>query len=271
MKNKRLTKILSFVIAVALLFSTMTLGAVAADTPMIVASDVTGSVGQTVDVTISLQDNPGMVSMTLTVTYDSDKLELTAVTDSGLLSGKTHKPEMETPYTLAWANDTATENITVEGVIVTLSFKILDTAVVGENYAVEIYYDLDNWDIYDCNSEVVEFGIDIVLALLVLVIAMIGKGCSNNNTNTELVGVWKYDQYTEYEFKDGNSGCMCLDNNTHYEFTYSIKGNILYIDFALDYVTDCQYTYSLNSDNLTLVGGNGTAEVGKVYELTKLQ
>lgn len=110
----------------------------------------------------------------------------------------------------------------------------------------------------------------IVLALLILVIVWICKGCSSNDMNTELVGVWKYDQYTEYEFKDTNSGCMCLDNNTHYEFAYSIKDNILHIDFALDYVTDCQYTYTLEGDKLTLVGGEGTAEVGKVYSLTKI-
>lgn len=110
----------------------------------------------------------------------------------------------------------------------------------------------------------------IVLALLILVIVLIGKGCSNNNTNTELVGVWKYDQYTEYEFKDSTSGCMCLDNNTHYKFTYSIKDNILHIDFVLDYVTDCQYTYTLEGDKLILVGGEGTAEVGKVYSLMKI-
>lgn len=110
----------------------------------------------------------------------------------------------------------------------------------------------------------------IVLVLLVLVIVLIGKGCSNNCTNAELVGVWKYDQYTEYEFKDSNSGCMCLDDNTHYEFTYSVKDNVLHLDFALDYVTDCQYTYTIEGDKLTLVGGEGTAEVGKVYSLTKI-
>lgn len=110
----------------------------------------------------------------------------------------------------------------------------------------------------------------IVLALLILIVVLICKGCSNDDMNTELVGVWKYDQYTEYAFKDANHGCMCLDDNTHYEFTYSIKDNILHIDFALDYVTDCQYTYSLEGDKLTLIGGEGTAEVGKVYSLTKI-
>ncbi|MBR3963788.1 MAG: hypothetical protein IKJ80_00080 [Clostridia bacterium] len=111
----------------------------------------------------------------------------------------------------------------------------------------------------------------IVLALLILVIVLISKSCSNSKKNTKLLGVWQYDQYTEYEFKDSNNGCMCLDNNTHYEFTYSIKENVLYIDFTLDYVTDCQYTYTLEGDKLTLVGGEGTAEVGKAYELTKIK
>lgn len=110
----------------------------------------------------------------------------------------------------------------------------------------------------------------IVLALLILIVVLICKGYSNNDMNTELVGAWKYDQYTEYEFKDANNGCMCLDDNTHYEFTYSINDNILHIDFALDYVTDCQYTYTLEGDKLTLIGGEGTAEVGKVYSLAKI-
>ena len=41
------------------------------------------------------------------------------------------------------------------------------------------------------------------------------------------------------------------------------------MDYALDYVTDCEYAFTVERDKLTLVGGNGTAEPGKVYELTK--
>ena len=41
------------------------------------------------------------------------------------------------------------------------------------------------------------------------------------------------------------------------------------MDYALDYVTDCEYAYTVDGDKLTLVGGNGTVEPGKVYELTK--
>ena len=111
----------------------------------------------------------------------------------------------------------------------------------------------------------------VFLAALVISSVPLFQGCSNNKKNTELVGVWRYDEYTEYEFSQGDNGCLCLDGNTHYEFTYSINDDDLYIDFALDYVTDCRYTYSVDGNKLTLVGGEGTAEVGKTYELTKVQ
>lgn len=110
----------------------------------------------------------------------------------------------------------------------------------------------------------------LALASAILVIILLCKGCSNDkNINAELEGVWYYDQYTEYEFDDRGNGCMCLDGNNHFEFTYKVEADTLHLDFALDYVTDCQYTYNVDGDKLTLIGGEGTAEVGKVYELTK--
>ena len=109
----------------------------------------------------------------------------------------------------------------------------------------------------------------LALAGLVLIIVLICKSCAGGNyDNADLSGVWHYDQYTEYEFDGEGKGCMCLDGSNHFEFTYKAEDGTLYLDFALDYVTDCQYTYTVDGDKLTLIGGKGTAEVGKVYELT---
>lgn len=109
-----------------------------------------------------------------------------------------------------------------------------------------------------------------VIAALVLLVVLISKGCTGgNDATTDLAGVWHYDQYTEYEFDGNGNGCMCLDGNNHFEFTYKAEDDTLYLDFALEYVNDCQYTYAVDGDKLTLVGGEGTAEIGKVYELTK--
>jgi hypothetical protein len=111
----------------------------------------------------------------------------------------------------------------------------------------------------------------VALAVLILIIVLICKGCAGaNNDNSDLSGVWHYDQYTEYEFDGEGKGCMCLDGSNHFEFTYKAEDGTLYLDFALDYVTDCQYAYTVDGDKLTLIGGEGTAEVGKVYELTKV-
>lgn len=110
----------------------------------------------------------------------------------------------------------------------------------------------------------------VALAVLVLIVTLVCKNYADRNKAiTELLGVWHYDQYTEYEFGEKGNGCICLDNSSHFEFTYKVEDDTLYLDFALDYVTDCQYTFSVDGEKLTLVGGEGTAEAGKVYELTK--
>lgn len=63
---------------------------------------------------------------------------------------------------------------------------------------------------------------------------------------------------------------MCLDEENHFEFTYSVDGDTVKLDFVLDYVTDCEYTFTVDGDSLTFIGGNGTAEPGKEYKLTKI-
>lgn len=110
-----------------------------------------------------------------------------------------------------------------------------------------------------------------VIAVFALLVVLICKGCAGDTDATaDLIGVWHYDQYTEYEFDGEGNGCMCLDGNNHFKFTYKTEGGTLYLDFVLDYVTDCQYTYTVDDDKLTLVGGEGTAVVGKIYSLTKI-
>ena len=41
------------------------------------------------------------------------------------------------------------------------------------------------------------------------------------------------------------------------------------MDYALDYVTDCEYTYTVDGDKLSLVDWIDPAEPGEVYEMTK--
>ena len=52
-----------------------------------------------------------------------------------------------------------------------------------------------------------------------------------------------------------------------YDFTYTIDGNKLIIDYLNESVHDSTYEFTVDGDTLTLVGGEGT--IGGTYELTK--
>lgn len=109
-----------------------------------------------------------------------------------------------------------------------------------------------------------------VILILIVVAALLLTGCSGSKGDlTALEGTWRYAEHTEYEFDGKGGGCMCIDEKDHYEFTYDITGDAVSIDFKSDNVVDCQYTFSVDSDKLTLTGGEGTAQPGAVYELTK--
>lgn len=124
--------------------------------PKIVAESKRTVAGKTVEIAIKAENNPGLVSMTLRVSFDSSVLTLKNVADGGILGSNSHKPELTSPYTLAWVNDTATENFTENGTIVTLTFEVASDAEIG-NYPITVSYDYDNYDIYDKDVELVKF------------------------------------------------------------------------------------------------------------------
>ena len=130
---------------------------VPSDAPQIVVESKTTSAGSAVAVNISIANNPGIVSMTLHVNFDS-RLELVSVQDTGLLPGKVHSTVMLNPYTLAWENDSATQNYTVNGTLVTLTFNVPENLEEGD-YAVSVSYDSEGYEIYDFNAEPVDFAV----------------------------------------------------------------------------------------------------------------
>ncbi|MCL2665050.1 MAG: cohesin domain-containing protein, partial [Defluviitaleaceae bacterium] len=115
--------------------------------PTIIVSDAVGNVGETVEITISLADNPGVVTMRLFVSFDDTILQLTGVSDKGNLGAQYHPAidNYQWPYTLYWENATLTENIMYSGEIAELSFEI-----ISEGYSeISVSYDYDLYDILD--------------------------------------------------------------------------------------------------------------------------
>ena len=131
--------------------------AAASEIPTISVSDISADAGDTVDVEVSLKENPGIITLSLLVKYDESVLKLTKVTDTGLFPGKTHSSDYKQPYTLYWDNGSVAENITVEGKIATLTFEIAENAV-SKDYKVEISCDSEDTINYGLNY--VDFAVE---------------------------------------------------------------------------------------------------------------
>ena len=115
-----------------------------------------GSSGSTAQVPIVITNNCGMVSMSLTITYDESILTLVEVKDTGLIGGALHSDDLSSPYQLSWANDTADKDIQENGTVAILVFEIAENAPKGE-YPVSVSYDYEDYDIINYNGISVYF------------------------------------------------------------------------------------------------------------------
>jgi len=113
-------------------------------TPSLKAGDVSGIVGETVKVPVSIMQNPGVMSTMFTVSFDYTALRLVGFEDTGLLSGAFHPPyDGSMSTTFAWANLLADNNNTSSGEILFLEFEILKDSNQGE-YAIELTFEPEN-------------------------------------------------------------------------------------------------------------------------------
>lgn len=136
------------------------------DEPQIVVSNVKENLGKTVDVTVSLQNNPGIISAKFALSYDSSKLTLTKATNGSIFEASTFmagKNLSVVPYTVYWEDALAEEDYRSDGVLVTFTFSIADDAAIG---VVPITLQMDNGSTfnYEMNEvafAVVDGGVDI--------------------------------------------------------------------------------------------------------------
>lgn len=110
-------------------------------------TDVAGTAGSTVEVYVSIADNPGIISLRNTISYDTSALELVSVQDCGLLAGyTTPSATIASPYTLRWADSLAIVNNTTNGQLVKLTFKIKTGTDVGSYNISVIHVEARNVD-----------------------------------------------------------------------------------------------------------------------------
>lgn len=144
-------------LAIALICLLANFSVFASGEPTITVSEAEAKAGETVDITVSLSDNTGIISMLLEVEYDKKVLTLKNVKDAGILGASLHSDNLSaSPYYLFWSNGTAEENIKANGVAATLTFEVSESAGTGV-YPIKISYEKDNDAIFDFDLENVDF------------------------------------------------------------------------------------------------------------------
>lgn len=97
-----------------------------------IIGSVDAAAGETVTVPVSIANNPGIVSLKLSINYDASVLELISY-EAGNFGGEDDNPglsfgPLESPFMINWLDAVATENNEGNGTIATLTFKVKEDA-----------------------------------------------------------------------------------------------------------------------------------------------
>jgi len=132
-------KILACALALVTLLTCAAFGVSAADTGVIAVENTTASIGSTVEVDVNITKNPGVVSVYLSLTYDTTRLELVQVKETGFVGDPFHSQSVSAyPFNLNWDGGNLLANVTGTGTLGTLVFKVKDDAPLGDAFvAVE--------------------------------------------------------------------------------------------------------------------------------------
>ncbi len=133
---------------------TISFNIISSTKPRFIVSSATASAGQTINVDISMANNPGITALLLDINYDTTRLSLQKVTFNSAMGGSSNSsPSLASPATVSWYNGLA--NMTAANVkICTLEFKVLSAAPDGKAQ-IGITYDIEN--IFNVDFESIEF------------------------------------------------------------------------------------------------------------------
>ena len=152
--NKLVCKIAVSIVVICTLLFTLSISAVAVEMPTIKISSSEASADEVIEVTVSLANNPGIVSMKLQIGYDKSSLTLLEIKDAGNFSVANHNKDENL---LVWEGDTLEQNITYNGTIAILRFKVNNGA--KGNSTIGLSYNLNDYDIFNHDMKTVEFNV----------------------------------------------------------------------------------------------------------------
>lgn len=134
-------RIISLLLAVVLVLTCapMSVFAAGASDATIKVDTVTAAVGATVDVNVKITGNPGVAGATFKLSYSSDLTLINAVSGSAFSGLDFTKPGTFTnPCNFTW--DSENYEATADGTVLTLTFKVSDTAEKNKKLNVDLSY-----------------------------------------------------------------------------------------------------------------------------------
>jgi len=124
--------------------------------PTISVENISAKAGDSVDVSLKIQNNPGISGATIQISYDSGLILKKADNGDALSKLKFTKPgELCNPCTFLW--DSMDETVSENGEMLSLSFKISENVKSGEKLGVAVSY--INGAIYDAELNDVELDV----------------------------------------------------------------------------------------------------------------
>ena len=155
--KERLKRPLSLFTAIAMMLVSVfgAMPVMAEGVPTFAVSSATANPGDTVDITINIENNPGITSAAMDVKFP-DELTLTGVTlERNTYTGPFNGPQsfpVKNSARLNWANGLADTD--TSGLFATLTFAVSDTAAEG-TYAITVTYDPD--DVFNVAEDNIDF------------------------------------------------------------------------------------------------------------------
>lgn len=134
-------KVLSVFIAVVMLAVCSVISYDAAEEPRFQTEIVRGNAGETVDVKLNIQNNPGITALSIDVSYSSDDLELISVNNAALFQDAISTGNVSSdPLRISWyAADS--ENKDDNGTLAILRFRVRENAICSR---INISYNPEN-------------------------------------------------------------------------------------------------------------------------------
>lgn len=126
-------KILSFIVALAMLCTVFVGSAYAADCLTFTLSSATAQPGETVTLTMEISNNPGITALGVSIAYPSELSLADKATDAKLFGANgasTVPPATNNPYKYIWSEDYS--DFDANGVLYTIPVKVSEDAAPGE-------------------------------------------------------------------------------------------------------------------------------------------